>query len=128
LKNRRDAEDAVVTAVYGDSFIQIRISGYAISQNVEKIIPAFRNAVAMKKRIILDLSNTRAIDARVLGLILMLRKALKGSVGDPVFVGLSAELKKIFRLNGMGFLLATEPDDEPLGRIAANPMAATSTH
>jgi N-acetylglucosaminyldiphosphoundecaprenol N-acetyl-beta-D-mannosaminyltransferase len=128
LKNRRNSEDAFVTEVLGDAYLQIRISGDATSRNVDKIIPAFRNAVAMNKRTIIDLSNTRAIDARVLGLILMLRKALKGSVGDPVFVGLSSELKRIFRLNGMGFLLATEPCDQPLERMAANPIAATSGH
>ena len=82
----------------------------------------------MKQRTIIDLSNTCAIDARVLGLILMLRKALKGSVGDPVFVGLSTELKKVFRLNGMGFLLATEPYDAPLERMTASPVVATSGH
>jgi N-acetylglucosaminyldiphosphoundecaprenol N-acetyl-beta-D-mannosaminyltransferase len=120
LKNRRSSEDAVVTEAHGDTYLQIRISGYAISRNVDKIIPAFRNAVAMKKRTIIDLSNTSAIDARVLGLILILRKALKGSVGDPVFVGLSTELKKIFRLNGIGFLLATGPYDEPSQQMAGN--------
>ena len=120
LKHRRNSEDAVVTEVHGDTYFQIRISGYAIDRNVDKIIPAFRNAIAMKKRTIIDLSNTSAIDGRVLGLILMLRKALKGSVGDPVFVGLSTELKKIFRLNGMGFLLATEPNDGPSQQMAGN--------
>jgi N-acetylglucosaminyldiphosphoundecaprenol N-acetyl-beta-D-mannosaminyltransferase len=114
LKNRRNVEDVSVTEVHGDTYLQMYISGYAIKRNMDKILPAFRNAVAMKKRTIIDLSNTRAIDARVLGLILMLRKALKGSVGDPILVGLSTELKKIFRLNGMAFLLATQPDDKPL--------------
>jgi N-acetylglucosaminyldiphosphoundecaprenol N-acetyl-beta-D-mannosaminyltransferase len=128
LKNRRNSEDAVVTEVHGDAYLQIRISGYAISRNVDKIIPVFRNAIAMKKRTIIDLSNTCAIDPRVLGLILMLRKALKGSVGDPVFVGLSTELKKVFCLNGMGFLLGTEPYDAPLEPMAANPMPATPAH
>jgi N-acetylglucosaminyldiphosphoundecaprenol N-acetyl-beta-D-mannosaminyltransferase len=123
LKNRQNSEDVAVTEVHGDTYLQIRISGCAINRNVDKIIPAFRNAAAMKKRTIIDLSNASAVDARFLGLILMLRKALKESVGDPVLVGLSNELKKIFRLNGMGFLLAAEPCDEPLERSGGNPMA-----
>ena len=110
LDHRRNAEDAVVTEVRGETFLEIRISGYATKRNVDKIIPAFRNAIAMEQRTIIDLSETCAIDARVLGLILMLRKALKGKVGDLVFVGLSAELKKVFRLNGMGFLLTGRYD------------------
>jgi N-acetylglucosaminyldiphosphoundecaprenol N-acetyl-beta-D-mannosaminyltransferase len=112
LRNRPGPEGAVVTEICGDTYFQIRISGDAINSNAHKIIPAFRNAVAIKKRTIVDLSKTRAIDARVLGLILMLRKSLRDSVGDPVFVGLSSELKKIFRLNGIGFLLSSESDDE----------------
>jgi N-acetylglucosaminyldiphosphoundecaprenol N-acetyl-beta-D-mannosaminyltransferase len=125
LKSRRGPAEAIVTEIYGDTSLQIRISGYAISVNAHKIIPAFRNAVAMKKRTIIELSNTRAIDARVLGLILMLKKALRNSVGDLVFVGLSTELKKIFHLNGMGFLLSSEPDDEAAPRMVADPMAVT---
>lgn len=127
LKNRRNSEHSVVTEVRGDTFFQIRISGYAVKRNVDKIIPAFRNAIAMKQRTIIDLSDTCAIDARVLGLILMLRKTLKGTIGDPVFVGLSTELKKVFRLNGMGFLLATEPYDVPLERTTARPITGLGT-
>lgn len=121
----RHAQDAAVTEVLGEAYLQIRISGYATARNLDKIVPAFRQAAALKKRTIIDLSKTRAIDARVLGLILMLRKAL-GSAGDPALVGLSAELKTILRLNGMGFLLSPEPCDEPRERIAVNPIAAPS--
>ena len=125
LKNRRDSADAIITEVRGDSYFQIRISGYAIKQNVDKIIPSLRNATAMKQRTIIDLSNTCAIDSRVIGLFLMLRKALalKGSVGDPVFVGLSTELKKVFRLSGVGFLLGAGCD-LPFERITVSPSEA----
>jgi N-acetylglucosaminyldiphosphoundecaprenol N-acetyl-beta-D-mannosaminyltransferase len=123
LENRLNLEQALVTEVRGDTFFRILISGYAVKQNVDKIIPAFRNAIAMKQRTIIDLSDTCAIDTRVLGLILMLRKSLKGTIGDPVLVGLSTELEKIFRLNGMGFLLATPYDVSPR-QSAADPMGA----
>jgi anti-anti-sigma regulatory factor len=78
-------------------------------------------------RAIIDLSDTCAIDTQVLRLILMLRKTLKGTIGDLVFVGLSTELTKIFRLNGMGFLLATEPYDASLKRTTHIPWP-TSGH
>jgi hypothetical protein len=79
----------------------------------------------MKQRTVIDLSNTRAIDSRVLGLFLVLRKALalKGSVGDLEFVGLSTELRKVFRLSGVGFLLGAGCD-LPFERIAAGPSEA----
>jgi N-acetylglucosaminyldiphosphoundecaprenol N-acetyl-beta-D-mannosaminyltransferase len=127
LKNRGNSELSVVTEVRGDTFFQIRISGYAIKRNVDKIIPAFRNAIAMKQRTIIDLSDTCAIDTRVLGLILMLRKTLKATIGDPVFVGLSTELKKIFRLNGMGFLLVADPRDASLKSTTPISWPASAT-
>jgi N-acetylglucosaminyldiphosphoundecaprenol N-acetyl-beta-D-mannosaminyltransferase len=125
LKNHRDLADSIVTEVRGDSYFQIRISGYATKQNIDKIIPSLRNAIAMKQRTVIDLSNTRAIDSRVLGLFLVLRKALalKGSVGDLEFVGLSTELRKVFRLSGVGFLLGAGCD-LPFERIAAGPSEA----
>jgi N-acetylglucosaminyldiphosphoundecaprenol N-acetyl-beta-D-mannosaminyltransferase len=126
LKNKRNSQDAFVTETHGDAYVKISISGSATSQNVNKIIPAFKNAIAANKSTIVDFSNTCAIDARVLGLLLMLRKALRGSVAGPVLIGLSTELKRIFRLNGMGFLLATEPYDEPSPQMAANLMAPKS--
>ena len=79
------------------------LSGPANARNVDKVIPALSEAIATKKRITLDFSNTRSIDARFLGLLLMLNKKLKSTGATSVFAGLSAELKKIFRLNGLDF-------------------------
>jgi hypothetical protein len=57
----------------------------------------------------------------------MLRKLLKANAGDLVLIGLSAGLKKIFRLNGLDFLLGTEryeepPQEMPAGLTAAEPQ------
>jgi anti-anti-sigma regulatory factor len=49
-----------------------------------------------------------AIDARFLGLLLMLRKKLKGSGANPIFIGLPPALERIFRLNGLEFLLSAD--------------------
>ena len=60
-------------------FSTLSLSGPATARHVDKIIPAFRDAIATKKQIIIDFSNTCVVDARFLGLLLMLRKKLKGA-------------------------------------------------
>jgi N-acetylglucosaminyldiphosphoundecaprenol N-acetyl-beta-D-mannosaminyltransferase len=59
-----------------------------------------------KERIIVDVSGVRAIDARFLGLLLMVRKHLKQHQARLEFVGASRATKRMFRLNGVGFLLS----------------------
>ena len=49
----------------------------------------------------IDFSKTCAVDARFLGLLLMLRKKLKGRGANPIVTGLSPELKSLFHLNGL---------------------------
>ena len=75
---------------------------------MDNVIPAFRDAIATKKPVMIDVLNIRGIDARFLGLLLMLRKELKGSGTNPIFIGLTPALKNIFRLNGLEFLLSSE--------------------
>ncbi len=64
-----------------------------------------REALGAKKPITVDLSQTNAIDARFLGLLLMLRKQLKVQGADLKFTGFSRSLEKTFRLNGVDYLL-----------------------
>ncbi len=126
LKNRWSSQEMFVTQSHNDTHVIIKIFGPAIAQHVSKFIPDFRDAIAMKKRTVIDFSNTCAVDARFLGLLLMLRKNLKESAGDLDLIGLSAELKRIFRLNGLDFLLATEQYDEPPQQMAADLTATES--
>ena len=126
LKNKWDSQEMFVTQFNNDTSVIIKIFGPGIRQHVSKIIPAFREAIAMKKRTVIDFSNTCAVDTRFLGLLLMLRKNLRESVSDLVLVGLSAELKRIFHLNGLDFLLAARQYDEPPQQMAANLTATES--
>jgi len=96
-------EDFIITQAHGCETVTLSLSGPANARHVDKAIPAFREAIATKKQITLDFSNTRTIDARFLGLLLMLKKKLKKAGAAPNFVGLSANLEKIFRLNGLDF-------------------------
>ena len=108
LKYGRHGQDLVIRQVLGDESVTVSLSGSATARHVDKVIPAFRDAIATKKQIVIDFSDTRVIDARFLGLLLMLRKKLNGNGASPIFIGLSPGLERIFRLNGLGFLLSSD--------------------
>jgi N-acetylglucosaminyldiphosphoundecaprenol N-acetyl-beta-D-mannosaminyltransferase len=96
-------EDFVMTQAHASETATLRLCGSASGRHVDKAVPVFREAIATGKRITLDFSNTRTIDARFLGLLLMLKKKLRSTGAGPNFVGLSPALKRVFRLNGLGF-------------------------
>jgi N-acetylglucosaminyldiphosphoundecaprenol N-acetyl-beta-D-mannosaminyltransferase len=125
-KNKWNTKEMFVTQFQSETYTKIKIFGPAISQHVSKIIPIFRDTIALRKRTVIDFSNTSWVDARFLGLLLMLRKTLKTSAEDLVLIGLSAELKRIFRLNGLDFLLGTEQYDDPPQQMPAGLTAAES--
>jgi N-acetylglucosaminyldiphosphoundecaprenol N-acetyl-beta-D-mannosaminyltransferase len=104
LKYERRGEDLIITQAYGHESVTLSLFGPANARHVDKAIPVFREAIATKKRITLDFSNTRSIDARFLGLLLMLNKKLRSAGAAPVIVGLSPELERIFRLNRLDFM------------------------
>jgi len=102
-----DKQDLEIESKQGPDTVTLRLTGFATARNVDKAIPAFRNAAACKNNIAIDLSGTCAIDQRFLGLLLMLRKQAKKQGGKLTFTGASARLAKLFRLNGAEFLLAS---------------------
>jgi N-acetylglucosaminyldiphosphoundecaprenol N-acetyl-beta-D-mannosaminyltransferase len=104
LRRRHErSEDLIVTQVHGPETITLSLSGPANAQHVDQAIPAFREATATRKQITLDFSNVRAIDARFLGLLLMLKKKLKTDGAVPKFTGVSPLLERIFCLGGLDF-------------------------
>ena len=119
LKYERRGEDLIITQAHGHESVTLSLSGPANARHVDKAIPAFREAIATKKRITLDFSNTRTIDARFLGLLLMLEKNLKSTGAAVTFVGLSPGLERIFRLNRLEFAHTTEPDIGSSGFVGA---------
>jgi N-acetylglucosaminyldiphosphoundecaprenol N-acetyl-beta-D-mannosaminyltransferase len=62
--------------------------------------------MARAKPIEIDLSSTKTVDARFLGLFLMLRKQLKDSGNRLRFTKLPANLQRQFRLAGAEYLLS----------------------
>jgi N-acetylglucosaminyldiphosphoundecaprenol N-acetyl-beta-D-mannosaminyltransferase len=108
LKYGRRERDLVINEHHGHESVTVSLAGSATARYVDEIIAAFRAAIAVKKRIMIDFSDTRAIDARFLGLLLMMRKTLKDDAAGPVLIGLSPELRRVFRLNGLEFLLSAD--------------------
>jgi N-acetylglucosaminyldiphosphoundecaprenol N-acetyl-beta-D-mannosaminyltransferase len=100
----RDRELTIQKSHDGQS-IAIRLSGAALQQHVWKGIDCFQEALASKQDVILDLTNTQQIDARFLGLVLMLRKELKSRGASLTINGASRSVERIFRLHELGFLL-----------------------
>jgi N-acetylglucosaminyldiphosphoundecaprenol N-acetyl-beta-D-mannosaminyltransferase len=125
LKYERWGGDLIITQACGHESVTVSLSGPANARNVDKAIRAFRTAVATKKRITLDFSNTCTIDARFLGLLLMLKKKLKSTGATITFVGLSPGLQRIFRLNRFELVhpltIATDVDS---GRLRSAPHTA----
>ena len=75
----------------------------------QKVIACFRETLTeINKVVVIALSKSRAIDARFFGLLLILRKRLRGQGAHLKFVGVSASMKRMFRLNELGFLLSSE--------------------
>jgi N-acetylglucosaminyldiphosphoundecaprenol N-acetyl-beta-D-mannosaminyltransferase len=73
---------------------------------VTQAAACFRETLTDQKQLLIDLSAIRRIDARFFGLLLMLRKQVNSKNGSLKFIGISPRLTKLFRLNGVEFLLS----------------------
>jgi N-acetylglucosaminyldiphosphoundecaprenol N-acetyl-beta-D-mannosaminyltransferase len=105
LTARRLGEDLMMTSRDDHDSVIINLDGSATAKNVEKAAVLFENACAKSKDIVVNFTNTRQIDARFLGLILMLDKYLKKQGNQLRLSGTSPRIEKLFRLNGFEFLL-----------------------
>ncbi len=107
LRSGRGRHDFVIVPVQNEIGVTLRISGDATAEHASEAIAFFRDAVLGQKPIVVDLSRTRGVDPRFLGLFLMLRKQLKARGSDLQFVGVSPRLERQFRLNGLEYLLSS---------------------
>jgi N-acetylglucosaminyldiphosphoundecaprenol N-acetyl-beta-D-mannosaminyltransferase len=87
------------------SAVRLELVGAASATHVGTAIAGFRQALGAETDIVIDLSRTSTIDARFFGLLLMLRKQLLRNGNRLSFVGLTRGVRRLFRLNGFGFLL-----------------------
>jgi N-acetylglucosaminyldiphosphoundecaprenol N-acetyl-beta-D-mannosaminyltransferase len=98
-------QDLIIEQAEASDSTVLHLSGAAVAANVAKATSAIRQAVASKRPMTINLAKTSVIDARFLGLLLMLKKRLNEQGGNVKFVGVSARLKKMFDRNGAEFLL-----------------------
>jgi N-acetylglucosaminyldiphosphoundecaprenol N-acetyl-beta-D-mannosaminyltransferase len=101
----RKAKDLLINRVEDHKSVILSINGAAIAQNVGNALPYFQDAVAAAKDIVINFADTRLIDPRFLGLLIMLNKILKKQQLHLTLTGISPRIARIFRLHGFGFLL-----------------------
>jgi N-acetylglucosaminyldiphosphoundecaprenol N-acetyl-beta-D-mannosaminyltransferase len=105
LTVRRLGEDLNAASSDDHDSVIISLDGIATAKTVEKAAVLFESAGGKSKDVVVNFTNTRQIDARFLGLILMLDKYLKKQGNQLRLSGTSPRIEKLFRLNGFEFLL-----------------------
>jgi N-acetylglucosaminyldiphosphoundecaprenol N-acetyl-beta-D-mannosaminyltransferase len=88
--------------------IIISLIGHATANNAKKSIEFFRNALNENRNVVIDVSETRSIDPRFFGLLLMLRKQLRCAGNDLIFTGATKRISRDFYLNGFTYLLESD--------------------
>jgi N-acetylglucosaminyldiphosphoundecaprenol N-acetyl-beta-D-mannosaminyltransferase len=105
-------EELVITAREHDGSIAIRLIGHSTKTHATEAIACFRGVLAKSRSVVIDLSETKTIDPRFFGLLLMLRKGLRRSGRNLSFTGLSKRTTRLFHLNGFAFLLNPSLEDD----------------
>jgi N-acetylglucosaminyldiphosphoundecaprenol N-acetyl-beta-D-mannosaminyltransferase len=101
LLRRRNGQDLSIKQSETSVFVMLRVSGDAVAAYVNEATHCFRAAMAIRKPIEIDFSDTRVIDARFLGLLLMLKKCLKTKGLNLKIVGASSSVLRALRLHGL---------------------------
>jgi len=109
LRSRHAAQELRIEITPHERSIVISLCGAASLNNVQKATLDFLQALAENKDVIIDLSETRQIDSRFLGLLLMLRKELRIRGAELRFAPVPPFIQRVFRLNELGFLLPADP-------------------
>jgi N-acetylglucosaminyldiphosphoundecaprenol N-acetyl-beta-D-mannosaminyltransferase len=99
--------DLVLKLAHDQEAVTVSLCGAAVERHVAKVVSYLREALTGRERAItINLSETRVIDARFFGLLLMLRKQLKRRGTSLQFIGISRPMARMFRLNELEFLFA----------------------
>ena len=108
LGRGRNGQDLLIKRSQDQDTIVLSLSGAATAPHIDKAIAWFRDVVAANRPITIDLAGAYAVDARFLGLLLMLRKQVKGQGTRLNFTGFPFYIARMFRLNGFEFLLSSD--------------------
>src|SRR3954453_19607644 len=95
-----------IQSLQRDGNVTLRLYGAATEEHITQLISNFVRVVTSNPRAVtIEVSNLRAVDARFLGLLLILWKLLKLQNAPLAMVGASRRLRTMFRLQGVGYLL-----------------------
>jgi N-acetylglucosaminyldiphosphoundecaprenol N-acetyl-beta-D-mannosaminyltransferase len=89
-----------VTRSEDEETVTLSISGAASAQTIAVALPHARYAAERGKDVVINLRETRHVDARFLGLLLMLEKKLNARARRLTVTGIGAGVGRMFRLNG----------------------------
>ena len=106
VKSTWKPKELLISTKQDHGCVTIRIAGDANHRNIVRAIACFRETLTQgSDQVVIDLADTRAIDGRFLGLLLMVRKCLNAKGAKLSFIGLSAAKRRLFWLNEVNFLL-----------------------
>ena len=108
FRPKHPARDLLIKTSRNDQSIMISLCGAATEKHIRKAVSCFEEALRGQQNVIIDLSDTCLIDPRFFGLLLMLRKQLKGQGAHLIFTGVSTAIERVFRINEVGFLLSPD--------------------
>jgi N-acetylglucosaminyldiphosphoundecaprenol N-acetyl-beta-D-mannosaminyltransferase len=100
-----NGQDLLISQAESDASVNLKFSGAATACQAPKASLCLAVALQSQKNIVISLSEICLVDARFLGLLLMLRKCLNKGGRSLTLAGASPRLKRLFHLNGAGFLL-----------------------
>jgi N-acetylglucosaminyldiphosphoundecaprenol N-acetyl-beta-D-mannosaminyltransferase len=89
--------------------VTLRLSGAATEKHVKQAISSFVRVVSLNpSAVTIDVSKVTTIDARFLGLLLVLWKLLRVQNIPLTMHGATRRLRTLFRLQGVGYLLSSQ--------------------
>jgi N-acetylglucosaminyldiphosphoundecaprenol N-acetyl-beta-D-mannosaminyltransferase len=107
IRGGAENEFRIMQTSADDSVTKLALLGAATTHHAEEAASFFRDLAPIQAEVVIDVSGAQFIDARFFGLLLMFRKLLIQRGARLKFAGASPGIARIFRLNGVAFLLAT---------------------
>lgn len=106
LKSKWNPKELRLNSNRHHDSVTVMINGDADQRNIATAVAGFRETLKnQNSHVVIDLSGARVIDGRFLGLLLMVRKRLKGQGTKLTFIGISATMRRLFWLNEVDFLI-----------------------
>ena len=121
LGRNRGAQQLSIESFHDTRSIVVALRGDASASHVPKAVSCFQEAISSNKDVVIDLSDTLQIDARFMGLLLMLRRELKSRGKTLDFAKVPPAIKRIFHLNELGFLLSERCAGSDQGSVQDGP-------